>query len=83
MIAQQTQGQVGGALKVDLARVPGEVSFRVTIQPSPCGCAWSTDARPALPARGAAEPVQPLAPEAPRAEGHDTHALDELFARGL
>ena len=81
MIAQGEEG--GKALKVDLPPLPGEVAFRVTIQPSPCGCAWSTDARPALPALGAAEPAQSSAPEAPKPAGHSTHALDELFARGL
>jgi hypothetical protein len=80
MIAQRAQGQTGGALAVNLVRVPGEVAFRVTIQPSPGGCAWSTDATPVL---SAARPVQPPPREAPETEGPNTHALDELFARGL
>jgi len=65
---------------VDLVRVPGEVAFRVTIQPSPTGWAWSTDARAVL---SAAQPAPPAAPEAPNANGPNTHALDELFAKGL
>ena len=77
MIAQQAQGQTGGALTPDRVRAPGEVAFRVTIQPSPVGCVWSADARPVLSA------PQPAAPEAPKAEGHNPHALDALFARGL
>ncbi len=80
MIAQRTEGQGGKALTVDLVRVPGELAFRVTIQPSPVGWAWSSDARPVLPA---AEPAPPPAPEAPKADAPNTHALDELFAQGL
>jgi hypothetical protein len=80
MSAQQAQGQTGGALTPDLVRAPGEVAFRVTIQPSPVGCVWSADARPVLTPP---QPVRPAAPEAPKAEGHSTHALDALFARGL
>ena len=83
MIAQRAQGQGGAALKVDRVPLPDEVAFRVTIQPSPLGSAWCTDARPVLPAVSAAEPVQPLAPEAPDAKRPDTHTLDELFSRGL
>ncbi len=79
MIAQKAQGPTGGALTVDLVPLPGEVAFRVTIQPSPSGCAWSTDASPLL---GAPEPVQPLAPAAPD-NGPNTHALDEIFSQGL
>jgi hypothetical protein len=83
MIAQRNEGQGGKVLTVDLVQTPGEVAFRVTIQPSPVGNAWSTDARPVLPVPSAPEPVQPLAREAPDAAGPNTHALDELFSRGL
>jgi hypothetical protein len=80
MIAQRTQGATGGAVAVDLFPVPGVVAFRVTIQPSTLGCAWSADA---CALSGVAGPPPPPAREAPGAERPNTHALDELFARGL
>jgi hypothetical protein len=80
MIAQQPQGATDGAVALDMFQVPGVVAFRVTIQPSPLGCAWSADA---CALSNAADPPQPPQREAPAAERPSTHALDELFARGL
>jgi hypothetical protein len=76
MAAQETQGPTDGAVAADFFGVPGVVAFRVTIQPSPLGCAWSADAC-------VLGPPPPPTRQAPRAERPNTNALDELFARGL
>lgn len=80
MIAQQTEDRTGDPVSQDIFGVPGVVAFRVTVQPSPLGCAWSADA---CVLHSTAGPAQPPPGEAPNAQRPPTHALDELFARGL
>jgi hypothetical protein len=68
----------GGAKVEDLLQAPGVLALRVLVGgPAPQGYIWRADAA-----------VSPAAADlvrrsAPAAEGHDTRALDALFARGL